>query len=280
MLNQPLPVVDEVVYPYADGEPMAESGIHSRFMLEMMYLLDKHFRNRTDILIGSNQFLYYVEGDPKQVLAPDVYVTFGVEKRPRKTYKLWEVGRPPAVVIEVSSDTTAARDLGEKKGIYEYIGVQEYFVIDLLADYLDPPMRRFTLGEGGYTATRGRSLSSEALGLRFVWKGPNDVDLVDEASGQHVLRPLEEIAAREEAERYAAKAEAHAAKAEAHAAKAEAHAATAEAHATKEEARATKEAAHAAKEGARADEERRRRLALEEQVRALEARLRRAERDS
>ena len=52
----------------------------------------------------------------------------------------------PDLAVEVLSSSTAARDRGEKKGIYERNGVLEYWIADLTA----VRVARFFLQDGGY----------------------------------------------------------------------------------------------------------------------------------
>ena len=59
-------------------------------------------------------------------VAPDVYITFGVDDRairPRKIYLPWEVGKVPDWVLEVASESTSRVDVQRKPGIYARIGV-------------------------------------------------------------------------------------------------------------------------------------------------------------
>jgi Uma2 family endonuclease len=67
-------------------------------------------------------------------VAPDVFVVRGVGKqregRKRRTYKLWEEGVAPCVVIEITLSETKNEDLKRKKDIYAMIGVREYFIFD------------------------------------------------------------------------------------------------------------------------------------------------------
>lgn len=92
-------------------------------------------------------FVYYEEGDPTQVVAPDVFVVKGVPRQKRRTYKVWEEGKGPDVVIEVSSRKTRREDLGPKKGTYEMMGVQEYYLFDPLGEYLETPLVGYRLTE-------------------------------------------------------------------------------------------------------------------------------------
>ena len=52
-------------------------------------------------------------------------------------------------VLEVTSDTTQKKDLGDKKAIYQRLGVDEYFLFDPLGDYLKPRLQGYRLGTGG-----------------------------------------------------------------------------------------------------------------------------------
>ena len=58
-------------------------------------------------------FVYYEEGNPRAVVAPDVFVVVGAPVHKRMSYKLWEEPKAPDFVFEVTS--TRARDLGRKR---------------------------------------------------------------------------------------------------------------------------------------------------------------------
>ncbi len=46
-----------------------------------------------EVYVGGNLPIYYEEGDPAKSVAPDVFVVFGIAKRQRRIYKLWEAGK-------------------------------------------------------------------------------------------------------------------------------------------------------------------------------------------
>lgn len=52
----------------------------------------------------------------------------------------------PDLVVEILSPSTASRDRGEKRAIYEKNGVREYWLVDPRAQ----SVRRFVLGDDGY----------------------------------------------------------------------------------------------------------------------------------
>ena len=72
----------------------------------MNRVMRRHFRDRADVYVGGDMFVYYEEGNPGAVVAPDVFVVMGAAKRaedPRQSYKLWEEPKGPDFVLEVVS---------------------------------------------------------------------------------------------------------------------------------------------------------------------------------
>ena len=105
-----------IYYPESDGEPMAETDTHRRQMVYLIEALDDYFRDDPQVYVAGNLFLYYEEGDIRQVVAPDVFMVKGVSKGDRRTYRLWEEDdKGPQVVFEVTSRRTRKEDLGRKK---------------------------------------------------------------------------------------------------------------------------------------------------------------------
>jgi hypothetical protein len=166
-----IPLRKDPTYPESDGKPMAETGLLVHELLKLYGLVQHHFRDRTDVYASANMLLYYVEGDPRSCVAPDLYVARGVAgNHERRTYQVWREGRPPCFVLEVTSDSTWREDLHKKKAIYARIGVEEYFLFDLLGDYLEPPLQGFELSSGRYQPMAPRldgALVSRTLGLTF-----------------------------------------------------------------------------------------------------------------
>ncbi|TEU12949.1 MAG: Uma2 family endonuclease [Anaerolineales bacterium] len=189
-----------ICYPESDGEPMAETDVHINTLIYLREALRDHFRDDPQVYVAGNLFLYYEEGDIRQVVAPDVFVVKGVPKGDRRTYKLWEEGdKGPQVVFEVSSRSTRKEDLGPKKGTYEMLGVREYFLFDPLGEYLEPPLVGYWLEESGYRREAGERLVSEVLGLELRVEKEH-LGLYDLETGEKLLSPLEAQAARREAE--------------------------------------------------------------------------------
>ncbi|SDW81520.1 hypothetical protein [Thiocapsa roseopersicina] len=48
-----------------------------------------HFRDCPDVYVSGNMFVYYEQGNPKTVVARDVFVVMGAPSHDRASYKLW-----------------------------------------------------------------------------------------------------------------------------------------------------------------------------------------------
>jgi Uma2 family endonuclease len=181
-----IPLQRDIYYPESDGQPMAETDLHRDEMFDLIQALKRRYRDTADVYVTSNLFLYYAQGDPRAVVAPDIFLVKGVAKEQRRTCKLWEEGRVPSLVIELTSDSTRDEDLSKKKLCYERLGVEEYFVHDPYQDYLDPALQGFRLVNGRYQRIEPEadgSLRSLATGLLLRTEGPR-LRLVDAASGE------------------------------------------------------------------------------------------------
>ena len=180
-----------VEYPDSDGQPMAESDFQLRAMLYVLSALRTHFRDRADVYVGGDMFIYYEKGSPGAVVAPDVFVVSGVAQRaeaPRRSYKLWEEGKGPDFVLEVISDTTWKVDRDEKPALYAALGVEEYWLFDPTGEYLTPPLRGMRLESGRYRALARRAPLNggrrSVHGIRPLHSTVLDLDLRVERSGE------------------------------------------------------------------------------------------------
>jgi Uma2 family endonuclease len=196
------PLREDVYYPESDGQPMAESPDHRREMSYLIDALENLFRDVPNVYVGGNMLFYYVEGDPRTCVAPDVFVANGIPKKKRRVYKVWEEGRGPSLVIEVTSESTRGEDLVRKKALYERLGVEEYFLYDPLDEYLTPPLQGYRLVAGRYQPIHPEpdgSLVSRTAGVTLRPEGER-VRLVDTQTGKSLQGYQEVTAASEFAE--------------------------------------------------------------------------------
>jgi Uma2 family endonuclease len=119
-------------------------------------------------------FLHYEEENPNACKVPDVFVVKGVSKHDRRIYKLWEEKVVPCTVFGITSYSTRLDDLATKRGLYEMLGVAEYFLFDPLAEYLSPRLQGFQLAKGYYqpmTVSPEETLFSQELGVTLKPEG-------------------------------------------------------------------------------------------------------------
>ena len=189
---------------------MAESDFQRDPLIYAVKALHMHFAQRPDVYVSGNLLIYYVEGDPYKSIAPDVFVVFGVPKYRRPIYKVWEEGKGPDVVIEITSKTTRKRDEEEKPIIYRDLHVQEYFQYDPTGDYLTPPLRgrRLDASNTYHPIPPARTpngngsilvLPSQVLDLELHLEGDR-LRLFDPASQSYLLSHEEEREIRMQAE--------------------------------------------------------------------------------
>jgi Uma2 family endonuclease len=193
---------ERIDYPESDGKPLGETDAHRREILAIIFMLEEYFAADSNVYVSGNLMLYYEQGNPSAVVSPDVFVVKGVPKQERRIYKLWEEGRPPVSVFEITSRSTRLEDKGSKRELFAELGVREYFLFDPLAEYLKPPLQGFELQGDEFVALEpgaDESLVSQELGLRLHRDG-SYLRLINLASGQALLRAPELEAARRAAE--------------------------------------------------------------------------------
>jgi len=223
----------EVDVEYPEGPSMPEGDAQTRRRMELTLALRHWFAGRADsggAWVCCDINVYYKEGEPRVVVAPDVAVAFGVDVAAvenKTTYKVWEAGAAPCFALEIASPTTVRTDLHVKPAKYAELGVQEYWRLDptdgrLLRPALQGERRR----SGNWVPIEvaagpdGLRARSEVLGLDLCWRPPK-LRLWDVSAGVWLPDPddlaaqaADEASARRAAEARAAAAEARAAAAE------------------------------------------------------------------
>ena len=226
-------------FPESDGAPMAESREN---MIEMIFGLSylMQVQGRTQFALGGNQFLFYNPHNGNDHLAPDVYLALDVPPGLRNSWRTWEEGKCPDVVMEITSVSTQAEDVGTKLRRYGQLGAREYYIYDPQHKVV-PPLQAYRYeGEEAVPlpVAEGRVVSP-LLGAELRVVGAY-LRVVDARTAEPMLMTEEARIAAERAARIAAE---RAAAAERWARElADSRAAAAEARATEAAARADEEA--------------------------------------
>ena len=167
--------LDDVFYPIDDDEPLAESEYQLFPLTYAHRALLGWFADDPTTWVGADMFLYYEEGVPSSVVAPDVFVVTRTHKRHlRNIFQTWVEGRVPDLVLEVMSRTSVHRDIVEKYDLYRRLRVREYWMYDPTAEgFLNPRLRGYVLVGDEYSPIDVREVdgklvgASEVLGLEF-----------------------------------------------------------------------------------------------------------------
>ena len=204
------PSVQLEEYPYSDGRVLMEADPHANAIVAMRNQLQAHFKGLRDVYVAGSMAVYYSQGNSEAVVAPDLFVALGVERRDRKSYKIWEEGGVlPAFVVEVASPSTARLDATSKKSTYEQMGVREYWRFDPVRTRIPQGLLGWRLKDGRYRQVRATKLAGDErwyrslaldLGLRSDGRLLRFWDL---RSGKDLRTHLETDAALDIAERRA-----------------------------------------------------------------------------
>ncbi|NEP16617.1 MAG: Uma2 family endonuclease [Leptolyngbya sp. SIO4C1] len=113
------------------NEPEMETSLHYTQLLILVTCLEFLWQDREDFFIGANLTIYFSRQQLKHrdFRGPDFFLVRQTEKRPRKSWVVWEEdGRYPNLIIELLSDSTADVDRNLKKQLYQdRFRTPEYF---------------------------------------------------------------------------------------------------------------------------------------------------------
>ncbi len=163
----------EIYYPETVENIMPENDFHFTVIANLVILLRQFLLNNAHSYVFGDLMFYYEEGNPRKFVAPDVMVCFGINKNPRKTYKLWTEKVVPSVIIEIASESTWDRDLTSKLAIYQRLGVSEYYIFDVEYKCLRRPLMAFRLTDFVYEEVEAvtNRVFSPSLNLELVDTG-------------------------------------------------------------------------------------------------------------
>ena len=150
---------------------------HDALQEELAYVIRSRYRNRPDVLVAGDLFVYF-DGPGTSLatadrLAPDLMVAFGVPDRRRSNYVVWREGKAPDFVLEIFSPSTRTKDIAEKPALYRRMGAREYFQFDP-DRRTEPRLAGWRFGPG---ETRALPLVPVASGMRGIHSETLDLHL-------------------------------------------------------------------------------------------------------
>jgi Uma2 family endonuclease len=255
----PEPNIDHLVLE--DGEPVESIFAEKlyRLLTETLYSSWPGPGGDRPFLVVANVGLFWDLHEPP--LVPDVMLSLDVpaerdlSQKKNNSYLLWEMRKPPDVVIEIVSDRRGGED-SHKKHDYARLGIKYYVIFDPKNRLRQGVLRAFSLRGGVYKPLKRFWFKSAGLGV-MLWQG------TFEKHRARWLRWCDERGnpiptGRERAENERGRAESEALRAE------------------NERERAENECERAESERKRAESERERANAAEERIRQLHEQLRAA----
>ena len=188
-VTKDLATPEDVIFPPGDlysDEPPLESDLHRLQMTLLIQCLEWLWRSRNDFYASGNITVYYSPHQRKSedFRGPDFLVVLGTERKPRKSWVVWEEGgNYPNVIVELLSDSTAATDKGLKKEIYQNtFRTPEYF-------WFDPNNLEFA----GFVLVGGKYQPLSAnVQLRFLTAEGELVPTPEEVAEQEMQRAEQE----------------------------------------------------------------------------------------
>ncbi len=194
---------------YEEPEPIEDGMQQEPTITLLLFVLRRWFRGR-NVFVGAKGFIFWNRCDAKERISPDCMVTLDTDPDfiyEFPNYFLWEVNKPPDVVMEVASPSTASNDLGHKRDVYARLGAREYWKFDPTGgDLYGVALMGECLVDGEYVPYElnvepdGSMWSrSEVLNLDFYWDGES-FDIRDPLTGQTINPAVISELAEERAE--------------------------------------------------------------------------------
>jgi hypothetical protein len=167
------PNIDHLVIE--DGKPVDSMLVEKseRLLTEPLYSSWAGPGEGRTFLVLANVGLFFLVRKPP--LAPDVMLSLDVpaerdlSRKEHNSYLMWEMGKPPDVVIEFVSDRRGGEETTKQRD-YARIGVTYYVIFDPKEWLGHGVLRAFSLRDGEYLPLERAWFEKVGLGLT-LWEG-------------------------------------------------------------------------------------------------------------
>lgn len=145
--HERIPLTLENVLHPQEGDHVMQSEEHSAWCLYLFAAL-RHLLAHDPLAVVFQDMLFLWDVPGLKGHAPDIAVVFGVGPGQRESFNVAEEGARPALIIEITSPSTANLDYASKLEEYHLLGIPFYVIIDRRF-----VRRQWTLRLLGYRAT-------------------------------------------------------------------------------------------------------------------------------
>jgi hypothetical protein len=153
---RPAPAIDDDPTVYPDYEQMGREPTESDIAEAFEPVLRRYLTERgVACYVGSDNFIYYVKGNNKECVSPDVYVLSGIsgKARPRSfagskdegCWKTWIHRSVPTFALEVKAWDNPRKDELQSPVRHDGLGTKELIVFDPFANRRRAPRKRFVV---------------------------------------------------------------------------------------------------------------------------------------
>ncbi len=131
-MTNALPIIDPRDLP---DEPnhVHDGMFQNSNILDAVTILKARYKDDPTVFVDGGTIICYNPDNLNDRVFPDCYVAFGVDAGAifaQNGYLTWQVGKAPDFALEIASESTARRDITDKRDLYERIGVKEYWRFD------------------------------------------------------------------------------------------------------------------------------------------------------
>ena len=179
----------------------------------LAHALALHLGNPESVVVGGDLYLSpHPTRDMTGLTFPDLTVAFGADPEAyfrSNAYIISEQGKPPDMVLEIASPSTAHHDRGRKRQIYAGLSIPEYWRFDPAGAQQRTRLAGDRLVDGQYQPIPVKRLEdgvlqgySEMLNLYLRWD-QGELRFHDPATGRHILTYEDQRARADQAEQRA-----------------------------------------------------------------------------
>ena len=168
-MTNALPIIDPRDLP-DELNQVPDGMFQNPNILDAVTILKARYKDDPTVFVDGGTNICYNPDNLNDRIFPDCYVAFDVEAGAifaQNGYLTWQVGKAPDFALEIASESTALRDITDKRDIYERIGVKEYWRFDPSGgDYYGASLAGDRLVNGAYEPIQ-LEINSDGLAIGY-----------------------------------------------------------------------------------------------------------------